>query len=83
MKRMHQSDPSLAAALRAFQTVAVTVSGLYLTTHSVMVTVTGTVASTAMACWATWLLHRRRHSTERQPAIGDREQSAISGCDGA
>jgi hypothetical protein len=62
MKRTHQRELSLAAAQRAFHTVVVGVSGLYVATHSVDVTMIGTTAATVVAGWAAWLLCSRLES---------------------
>lgn len=62
MKRTHRSEPSLAAAQRAFHAVVVEVSGLYIATHSVEVTMIGTAAATVVAGWAAWLLRNRLES---------------------
>ena len=72
--RRHQRRPAhdLAAAKAAFNTATVTVGGLYLTTHSVVVTLIGTTASTMLTCWAMWLSYNRNRT------LDDREQVAIA-----
>jgi hypothetical protein len=42
-----------------FNTATVTVGGLYLSTHSVVVTITGTIAATALTGWSIWVSSRR------------------------
>jgi hypothetical protein len=59
---MHQTKLSVrdaTAVQQIFKTTAVTVGGLYLTTHSVTITAIGTGASMAVTCWFIWTTHRR------------------------
>lgn len=51
-------------AQRAFNTTTVTVGGLYLATHSVVVTITGTAAASLLTCWTLWLARRDRAANE-------------------
>jgi hypothetical protein len=76
MKRTYRPELGLAVAQRAFQTVAVAVSGLYIATHSVAVTMIGTTAATAIAGWASWLLGQRREPGAQATAVGH-EEAAI------
>jgi hypothetical protein len=48
MRTVGRPGLNLIAAARVFQTVTVTVGGLYLATHSVTVTMIGTCAATAI-----------------------------------
>jgi hypothetical protein len=50
----HRANPELVTATRAFNTLTITVGGLYLTTHSIIVTIIGTAAS-LFGCWTRWL----------------------------
>ena len=50
MRTQHLANLKLAAATRTFSTATVTVGGLYLATHSVPVTITGTVAPSLLTC---------------------------------
>jgi hypothetical protein len=79
MKRTYRPRASLAATQCAFQTVAVAVSGLYIATHSVAVTMIGTTAATAMTGWAVWLLGQHRESGA-QATAARRKEAAIA-CD--
>jgi hypothetical protein len=76
MKRTHQPRSSLAAAQQAFQAVAVAVSGIYIGTHSVAVTLIGTTAATVVAGWAAGPLGRHRES-RTQPLAAKRERTAL------
>jgi hypothetical protein len=55
MQAAHRPQRDLAAARSIFSSATITVGGLYLTTHSIAVTLIGTTAATALACWALWL----------------------------
>jgi hypothetical protein len=66
MKRTHRPEPSLATAQHAFHTVTAGVSGLYIATHSVKVTMIGTAAAIVVAGSAAWLL-RNRQESDTQP----------------
>lgn len=77
MKRTYRPRLSLAAAQRAFQAVAVAVSGLYIATHSVAVTLIGTTAATAMTGWAAWL-HGQHQEPGAQATAAEREETALA-----
>lgn len=51
-----------------FATTTCSVSWMYLTTHSVTVTVIGAVASAVVTCWGAWLLPCKgsRHDTSHE-----------------
>jgi hypothetical protein len=55
MQIAHRPQRDLAGARAIFSSATITVGGLYLSTHSIIVTVIGTLAATALACWAMWL----------------------------
>lgn len=55
MRTERRPGLDVRAATRVFQTATATVGGLYLATHSLMVTAIGTCAATALTTWATWL----------------------------
>ena len=57
MQMAHRPQRDLSAARAFFSSATITVGGLYLTTHSIAVTLIGTTAATALACWALWLPH--------------------------
>jgi hypothetical protein len=50
MTRAHSTKGHFATTQRTLNTVTVTVGGLYLTTHSVIVTIIGTTAASLLAC---------------------------------
>jgi hypothetical protein len=58
----HVSESDVTAAERIFCTVTVTVGSLYIATHSITMTMVGTIASTIVACRGAWLLQRRQRS---------------------
>src|SRR5262245_37256693 len=60
----------LNAARTIFNTAPVSVGGLYLTTHSVAVTLIGTAAATALTGWTLWLPYKRNR------ALGNRDNAA-------
>jgi hypothetical protein len=73
MRTEHRVNPELVTATRAFNTVTITVGGLYLATHSIVVTITGTAAASLFGCWTLWLARRGRAviNQDRQlPASG-------------
>jgi hypothetical protein len=80
MKQARRPEPSLTTAQRTFHTVVVAVGGLYIATHSVVVTAIGTIAATALACWAPWLVQHRLRSVAAtgQPIGTAHEQAAIN-----
>jgi hypothetical protein len=55
VNRTRQPERRSGAAQQAVNSTAVTVGGIYLATHSVIVTVVGTAASTLLTAWALWL----------------------------
>ncbi len=59
MKRTRESEPRATGITQATNSMAVTVSGVYLATHSVIVTAFATGASTLLTAWAWWEPHRR------------------------
>ena len=66
--RQPEADPTLAQ--KGFNTVTLAVGGLYLATHSVIVTLIGTAAAGLLACWALWVTNhgkRARADIEGQP----------------
>jgi hypothetical protein len=70
MKRTHGAEPIMTNAQQAINAIAVTVGGIYLATHSVIVTVVAMIASTLLTAWALWLARRR----DQLPA-GDAQES--------
>ena len=56
MQTPHQSEADLTQW--TFNNAAVTVGGLYLATHSVVVTLIGTAAVTLLIGWTAWLPRR-------------------------
>jgi hypothetical protein len=62
--RTRQSGLDLTVVQRGFNTVTVTVGGLYLATRSVIVTIIGTAAASLLTCWALWLVQRRGRTDE-------------------
>jgi hypothetical protein len=65
VKRTRESEPSVTGITQAANSMAVTVSGVYLATHSVIVTAFATGASTLLTAWAWRRPHRRNQ--ERNP----------------
>jgi hypothetical protein len=63
MRRTDRSEPSLTGTQQAINSVAATAVGVYLITHSIVVTVTGLAASTLLTAWRLWLTHRRALSS--------------------
>jgi len=50
-----------------------TVGGLYLVTHSVVVTLIGAAASTVLTCWFKWLTYKRdQPQASRERAVKGR-----------
>ena len=68
MPRGHAAH-DLIAAQRTFNSATVTVGGLFIATHSIVVTVTGTVAGMALCGWSMWLVrHGETHADRSVPA---------------
>lgn len=65
------------AVQKVFNTATVTVSGLYLATHSVLVTFIGTFAASLLSGWTTWLSlsHRRNRMLTSGVAPQDRTRT--------
>jgi Flp pilus assembly protein TadB len=59
MNRTHGYESSSTGAQQAINSMAVTVGGIYLATHSVTVTVVGTTAATLLTAWTLWLRQRQ------------------------
>lgn len=57
MQTSHRSEIDLAEKI--FNTATVTVGGLYLATHAVIVTLIATAAASLLTGWTMWLSHRR------------------------
>lgn len=57
MRTIHPSQLDLTQNI--FNTTAATTSGLFLVTHSVTVTLIGTVAASLLTGWTMWLPPRR------------------------
>jgi hypothetical protein len=60
-------DLVTARAPKIFNTAAVAVGGLYLATHSVVVTLIGAGASTVLAWWAIWLPCQHDETSTHDP----------------
>jgi hypothetical protein len=56
------SKRDLATAQKLFNTATITVGGLYLTSHSVAVTLIGTTAGMGVTGWSMWLEYNRSGS---------------------
>ncbi len=71
MPTVPRPSRSLTTVTGTFEAAAVTIGTVYLTTHSVTVTVVGAVTATATSAWAAWLDHRRDHdgTASGDPAI--------------
>jgi len=67
MQEESQSNSPFASC-QAFNVTATAVCGLYLATHSTVVTLIGTVAASVLAGWALWLSH---HHSEHSIAAGE------------
>jgi hypothetical protein len=72
MQRIGRSEPSAAGTQQAINSLIVTVGGVYLATHSVTVTIVGTVASTLLIAWRLWLTHRWPIGTGEATALRGR-----------
>jgi hypothetical protein len=59
MKRTGESEPSATGITQAANSMAVTLSGVYLATHSVVVTAFATGGSILLTVWAWWEPYRR------------------------
>jgi hypothetical protein len=62
VERTQGSEPDITSTQQVINATAVTVGGIYLTTHSVSVTIVGAAASTLLNVWALWLAHRRNQA---------------------
>jgi hypothetical protein len=60
--RAHGTEPSVVGTQQAINSLAVTVGGIYLATHSVTVTVVGATASTLLTGWTLWLAEQRNQA---------------------
>jgi hypothetical protein len=82
MQTAHRPQRDLAAVRSIFSSASITVGSLYLTTHSIAVTLVGTTAATALACWTLRLLRGQDHSSNEIEAPAKPVQpiaDAISG----
>ncbi len=59
MKAKDRVTVGVTTTEQSFTSAAVTVGSLYLATHSIVATITGTVAATAVCGWGMWLSHQR------------------------
>jgi hypothetical protein len=79
MRTEHRAYPELVTATRAFNTATIPVGSLYLGTHSIIVTITGTASASLLGCWTLWLA-RQGHAVINQdrqlPASGPTEASS-------
>jgi hypothetical protein len=70
MPRRQHPERNLRAAEHVFNTATAAVGGLYLATHSIIATIAGTAAATALGGWHLWLSHRREHTqADRKEAM--------------
>jgi hypothetical protein len=74
MPRGQRTEPDLPAVKQVFNTATVAVGGLYLATHSVIVTLIGAMTGCLLTCWALWLAHRREQMVARV-AVSDTNSS--------
>jgi hypothetical protein len=65
MPSEHGLARNFSAAQQTFNTVTITVGSLYLATHSIVVTIMGKVAASALCGWRIWL------ALCREPAVTD------------
>jgi hypothetical protein len=75
VKGTRESEPSVAGITQAINSMAVTVSGVYLATHSVIVTALVTGSSTLLTAWAWWELRRRNQAHIAGEARGPRSRA--------
>jgi hypothetical protein len=75
MRTAHRSELDLTANQKVFNTVTVTVGGLYLATHSVLVTLIGTAAAGLLTGWTTWLSHRRNRVLATQRPLSNQPET--------
>lgn len=80
MRTTHRSELELTQKI--FTTATVTVSGLYFSTHSVVVTLIGTALPSLLAGWTLWLAHRRprkiKYGTTGSHSCHDRNSETTS-----
>jgi hypothetical protein len=75
MPRASRLEQDFSTAQRTFNTVTSTVGGLYLATHSVIVTLAGAAAGSLLTCWALWLAHRREEVSAGQKSLSSNDES--------
>lgn len=59
MRTTHHSGHDLAIAGRVFNMAITAVGGLYLATHSIVVTMAGAATACLLACWVLWSAYQR------------------------
>lgn len=76
MSRGRRAERNLTVAQQMFNTATAAVGGLYLGTHSVVVTITGSTAAAVVTCLAVWLEHWRRQAImlQHRPAAAEDPQ---------
>lgn len=79
MRTTYGPELDLMATRKIFDTAVVTVSGLYLATHSVLVTLIGTVAASLVTSWTMWLSHRRNPLRGGGPAAASQDHHIVRG----
>jgi hypothetical protein len=83
MQTAHHPQRDLAAARSIFSSASITVGGLYLTTHSIAVTLVGTTAATALTYWTLRLLYGQDHSSNDTEAPAESVQPVADAISGA
>lgn len=81
MQMAQRPQRDFAGARAIFSSASITVSGLYLTTHSITVTVIGTSAATALACCALWLAHGQDRTLTGTEGSETVQQVADASCE--